>query len=162
MAHKIANHILIPEIAGLVAGGQDVLFTPSGVSMRPFIEGGRDSVVLTRAEEVRVGDVVLAQYGDIYVLHRVYRINSINPSSSSAATSSASGATSIILMGDGNLRGEEHIRQEDILAKVKEIRSPRGHRKPLTRACLWRHLLPIRWLLLKIYRKSLRVVVRGR
>lgn len=147
MAHKIANDILIPEIARLIQGGQQVLFTPSGVSMRPFIEGGRDSVLLTAVDDpVRVGDIVLAKFGDIYVLHRVYRIN---PSSNSAASS-------IILMGDGNLRGEEHIRREDILAKVAAIRSPKGYRKPLTRGYLWRHLLPIRWLLLKVYRKGLR------
>lgn len=136
MAHKVANDILIPEIARLVDAGREVMFTPSGVSMRPFIEGGRDSVLLRKPEQVRVGDIVLARFGTIYVLHRVYRINS-----------------SIILMGDGNLRGEEHIRQEDVLAVVAEIRSPHGHRKPRTRALLWRHMLRTRWFWLKVYRK---------
>lgn len=136
MAHKVANDILIPEIARLVDAGREVMFTPSGVSMRPFIEGGRDSVLLRKPEQVRVGDIVLARFGTIYVLHRVYRINS-----------------SIILMGDGNLQGEEHIRPEDVLATVAEIRSPHGHRKPRTRALLWRHMLRTRWFWLKVYRK---------
>lgn len=166
MAHKVANDILIPEIARLVDAGREVMFTPSGVSMRPFIEGGRDSVLLRKPEQVRVGDIVLARFGTIYVLHRVYRILP-SPSSSSAASSSASGtsssspaasssvsdSSSIVLMGDGNLRGEEHIRPEDVLATVAEIRSPHGHRKPRTRGIIWRHLLRQRWLLLKFYRK---------
>lgn len=150
MAHKVANDILIPEIARLVDAGREVMFTPSGVSMRPFIEGGRDSVLLRKPEQVRVGDIVLARFGTIYVLHRVYRINS---SSASGTSSSVPGASSIILMGDGNLRGEEHIRPEDVLATVAEIRSPHGHRKPRTRALLWRHMLRTRWFWLKVYRK---------
>lgn len=157
MAHKVANDILIPEIARLVDAGREVMFTPSGVSMRPFIEGGRDSVLLRKPEQVRVGDIVLARFGTIYVLHRVYRINSSSaPGTSSSvpdASSSSPAASSIILMGDGNLRGEEHIRPEDVLATVAEIRSPHGHRKPRTRGIIWRHLLRQRWLLLKFYRK---------
>ena len=34
---KIANDILIPEIERLLKDGKEVRFTPSGVSMRPFI-----------------------------------------------------------------------------------------------------------------------------
>lgn len=118
--------------------------------MRPFIEGGVDSVVLDRAEQVRVGDIVLARYRDLYVLHRVY-------STSPTSVTSPSNPTSFILMGDGNLSGTEQVLKSDILAKVVEIRTPHGRRKPLTRAWLWRHLLPVRWLLLKFYRKSLKL-----
>lgn len=137
MAHKVANDILIPEIARLVASGQQVVFTPTGVSMRPYIEGGRDSVVLTQPGKISVGDVVLARFGSIYVLHRVIAVSD----------------TMVTLMGDGNLSGQETLPIDDVLARVCEIRSPRGKRKPITRAFLWRKALPIRWLLLKIYRK---------
>lgn len=43
MGHIVANDILIPEIAQMLAEGREVRFTPTGNSMRPWIEGGRDS-----------------------------------------------------------------------------------------------------------------------
>ena len=59
---KIANDILIPELARLLAEGKEVRFTPSGVSMRPFIEGDRDSVVLSPiVGQPRVGDILLVR-----------------------------------------------------------------------------------------------------
>ncbi len=48
MVYVVANDILIPEIAQMLAEGREVRFTPNGISMRPWIEGGRDSVVLRR------------------------------------------------------------------------------------------------------------------
>lgn len=144
MTHLVANHILIPAIASLLEQGKDVLFTPTGVSMRPFIEGGYDTVVLRRKPLYKVGDVCLAliqsdQTEPVYVLHRIIRID----------------GEVIILMGDGNLRGTEQCRRSDILGTAVHVRSPRGCSKPLTRGFLWRHLLPIRWLLLKVYRHSI-------
>ena len=59
---RIANDILIPELARLLADGKEVRFTPSGVSMRPFIEGDKDSVVLAQLTRApRVGDILLVQ-----------------------------------------------------------------------------------------------------
>ena len=52
---KIANEILIPELARLLATGKEVRFTPSGVSMRPFIEGDRDSVILAPLKRANRG-----------------------------------------------------------------------------------------------------------
>ena len=59
---KIANDILIPEIERLLKDGKEVRFTPSGVSMRPFIEGDRDSVILTSlTRSPRIGDILLVR-----------------------------------------------------------------------------------------------------
>ena len=59
---KIANDILIPEIERLLKDGKEVRFTPSGVSMRPFIEGDRDSVILTSlSRNPRIGDILLVR-----------------------------------------------------------------------------------------------------
>ncbi|MCQ2342009.1 MAG: S24/S26 family peptidase [Paludibacteraceae bacterium] len=139
MSHLVANAVLIPEIATLIRDGHTVSFTPSGVSMRPFIEGGKDSVVLGKPVDVRVGDIVLAQIGqDSYVLHRLIAVQ----------------GNTLTLMGDGNLFGGEHCDKVDVLAKVLEIRSPKGHKKPLSRGYLWRIALPLRKWLLKIYRHT--------
>lgn len=134
---QLPNEIFIPEIARLVAEGKQVRFTPTGVSMRPFIEGGSDNVTLVRPGQLQVGDIVLAEVAtDRYVLHRIYAIRGEH----------------ITLMGDGNIRGEEHCPVSAILAKVSAIHTSDGRAKPLTRARLWRHLLRSRRLWLKLYR----------
>lgn len=137
MPHKVDNSILIPEMGRLLGEGKDVRFTPTGVSMRPFIEGERDTVVLRRLDTVRVGDIVLATVSDnVYVLHRVIGIQD----------------DVITLQGDGNLSGTEQCRKEDIYGSVIQIFNSKGRAKCLTRGKLWYHLRPCRKLLLKIYR----------
>ena len=136
---QLPNEIFIPEIARLVAEGKQVVFTPTGVSMRPYIEGGVDSVTLVRADDLQVGDIVLAEVApQHYVLHRIYALQ----------------GDAVTLMGDGNLQGNEHCTRSNVLAKVSAIRSPKGRHKPLTRAWLWRHILRTRRLWLKIYRHT--------
>ncbi|MBQ4507785.1 MAG: S24/S26 family peptidase [Paludibacteraceae bacterium] len=144
MPHLVANEILIPEIASLLSEGREVLFTPTGCSMRPFIEGGRDTVLLTAPKKVRVGDVCLARIplaggGYTFVLHRVIKVC----------------GTQVTLQGDGNLSGEEHCPLSDVLGSVVVARSPRGCRKPLTRGWFWRYICRPRRLWLKLYRHTL-------
>ena len=50
---RVDNNILIPELARLVADEKEVRFTPSGVSMRPFIEGDKDRRCHPRASMQR-------------------------------------------------------------------------------------------------------------
>ena len=133
---KKDNDILIPEFERLLKEGHMVEFCPSGVSMRPFIEGGRDKVVLQRCTYPRVGMIVLAKVNEIYVLHRIYEIR----------------GEEIVLRGDGNLKGEEVCTEADIIGRVVQIKIM-GKRKRVTRGRVWRHL-PLffkRWYL-KVYR----------
>ena len=139
----IANDILIPEFARLVAEGAKVTFTPQGVSMLPFIRGGRDSVVLVRPVNMRNGDIVLAQTGPaVYVLHRIVEMKGEN----------------LTLMGDGNLSGVEKVRCDNVLALVETVirdgkkvdcRS-RSHR---CKAEIWRMMKPVRRYLLAVYKR---------
>lgn len=137
------SDILLLEIERLLNEGKEVIFTPRGVSMRPFIEGGVDSVTLIKKPTVAVGDIVLAHIADRYILHRVYPQSTLHNSPSGAQ---------LTLQGDGNLQGYEYCSAEDILGTVIEIRSPKGYKKPLTKGRLWRLLKPLRKYLLKIYR----------
>ena len=147
---RIANDILIPELARLIAEEKEVRFTPSGVSMRPFIEGDKDSVIISPlAGKPRKGDILLAHAktrdgGSTYVLHRLIRIE----------RDEAGEAFSYVLMGDGNLSGEETCTEKDIIGRVSRIETPSGRRKPLTRGRLWHWLLPCRPFLLKLYRHT--------
>lgn len=142
---KIANDILIPELARLLAEGKEVRFTPSGVSMRPFIEGDQDSVILKAlTRPPRRGDILLAQTQTLcgqttYVLHRLIRIEN----------------DTYVLQGDGNLAGEERCALGDIIGRVARIETPKGHRKLLTRGRVWYALRPVRKWLLKIYRHTM-------
>lgn len=142
---RIENDILIPELARLLASGKEVRFTPSGVSMRPWIEGDKDSVILAPVKTVpRRGDIILAQVETLcgrqtYVLHRLVRIE----------------GEKFVLQGDGNLGGEEYCILPDIIGRVIRIESPRGRRKMLTRGYLWYWLKPVRKYLLKIYRHTI-------
>ena len=136
---QLPNEIFIPEIVRLVNEGRQVQFTPTGASMRPFIEGGVDNVTLVKPADLQVGDIVLADIQQQhYVLQRIYAIE----------------GDALTLMGDGNLVGTEHCTRAQVLAKVVAIHSPKGRNKPLTRAWLWRHLKYARRILLKIYRHT--------
>jgi hypothetical protein len=145
---KIANEILVPELARLLAEKKEVRFTPSGNSMRPFIEGNRDSVILTPlTRSPRRGDILLVRAiqpsgQTTYVLHRLVRIAHDEQ------------GELLVLQGDGNLQGEETCRRSDVIGRVRRIESPKGGAKLLTRGRLWHALLPIRGFLLKVYRHT--------
>lgn len=151
MQHQVANDILIPEIDQLLREGHEVRFTPTGVSMRPYIEGGRDSVILAPLRrKPQHGDILLAKTttGDntaTYVLHRLIRIDS---------PLSTPDSPLYILQGDGNLQGEERVSPEDVIGIVIRIERPNGRRKCLCRGLVWQTLFPIRRYLLKIYRHT--------
>lgn len=135
-----SNDILIPEFERLLQTGHMVEFIPTGISMRPFIEGGRDNVVLKTCTEPQVGDIVLAKVGQSFVLHRIYYIKN----------------EQFILRGDGNLSGHEICSAKDIIGYVIRITDHIGNNKRLTKAYLWRYLPTLfKKIYLKIYRKTI-------
>ncbi len=142
---ELANEILFPEVAALLNDGHTVTLRAKGNSMMPFIVGGRDSVVLEKADLLRTGDIVLARLQDgSYVLHRV--------------TGFADGGDMVHLMGDGSIRCHETCCRSDLLGKVRQI-IRNGHMVDCAsaserrKARLWRMLLPVRRYMLWIFRK---------
>ena len=138
------NDILIPEMARLLSEGKEVRFTPSGVSMRPFIEGDCDSVIVApfaNQQAPKIGQIVLAKTeksnNSVYVLHRIIGVTKDGL---------------YRLQGDGNLTGEEYCCRSNIYGCVRRIESPSGCSKLLTHGYLWRLLKPARQPLLKLYR----------
>jgi hypothetical protein len=139
MLNKVVpNDILIPEICKIIQGGTDVLFKPKGMSMLPFIIGGKDSVMLSKIDIIKPGDIVLAKVSENkFVLHRVEKIV----------------GDVVVLMGDGNLVERERCSYSDLLAiAVKIIKGKREidcrSKKHQARARMWKNLLPIRKYLL--------------
>lgn len=124
--------------------GLSVTLPVNGSSMLPFIIGGKESVILEKPSQLKVGDVVLAWAdGCRYVVHRIIAIE----------------GEAVTLMGDGNLAGTEHCPLADVKARVTHVVG--ADEKPHDLYCRWRclaakawwHLRPVRRYLLAIYRR---------
>ena len=126
----VANDILLSEVAALLAEGRESELLTRGDSMRPFILGDRDSVVLRKTDRLKPGDIALARLADgRWVLHRIVSIGNGN----------------VTLKGDGNLTGTECCLETDIAGIAIEVLKP--HRrvdcrseKALRRARWWNAL----------------------
>jgi len=139
----MANAVLLPEVITMIDEGHTVTLPLRGVSMRPFLEDGRDKALLTKPEPFGVGDAMLAEISPgRYVLHRVIGID----------------GDEITLRGDGNI-ANEHCKRKDVKAKAvgfyrkgrNTLDSTTG-RKWRTYSWIWTRLYPIRRYLLFIYR----------
>lgn len=134
---QLPNDILLSKVEAFLNEGKEVVIRARGNSMLPYIRDGKDSVVLKKCDEVSVGDIVLVSLPGRYVMHRII----------------SSDGDSLIMMGDGNIRGTESFWRKDVIGKVIWIvREDGRHIKP-GKGRLWRKLLPVRRYLLGIYRR---------
>lgn len=137
------NDVLLGEVSRLVAEGETVTIMTKGNSMLPFIRGGRDSVSLERPERLEPGMIALAEVSEgVYVLHRIMTIED----------------GTVVLMGDGNLKGREKCRTTDVKAIATYIirngrRIDTAARRHQRQARIWKSLLPVRRWLLAFYRR---------
>ena len=141
---QFANAVIIPEIIKLIEEGHTVTLRLKGYSMRPFLEDSRDKALLTRPNNPKVGDPVLAEIAPLhFVLHRIISID----------------GQDVVLRGDGNLANET-CKLSDIKGAV--IGFYRKGRDKLDRtdgwkwktySWIWTHLYPIRRYLLAFYRR---------
>ena len=136
--HKmtLANEVILEEAASFMEEGREVVITPLGYSMLPFIRGGKDQVTLRKMPSVEVGDIALVRLPGHYVLHRVIKVE----------------GDAVTLMGDGNLQGTEHCTQSDVMGTVVAIH--RGKRTVVPgKGVFWRRIKPFRRIILGIYRR---------
>ena len=143
----IDNDTFFADVLRLLDQGKRVTIPVKGLSMLPFIRGGKDLVVLEKAgADLKADDIVLfhlgPQEGGRYVMHRILSID----------------GDAVDIMGDGVLKAHEHVRRNQILAKAVEIL--RGGKHPvdpyapsqLRLVHFWQGLLPVRRYILFIYR----------
>lgn len=105
MSFVVPNRILFANVCELLSQGKTVVIEVKGCSMLPFIVGDRDSVKLAQTWW-GVGDAVLSKLPNgEYVLHRVQKIE----------------GKSVVLKGDGNLKGTEICALSDVKGKVVEV-----------------------------------------
>lgn len=134
---QLPNDILLSHAGEFLSEGREVILQAKGNSMLPFIRDGRDSVALRRCEDPQIGDIVLVRLPGRYVMHRII---------------SREGDI-YTMMGDGNIRGTESFRKEDVLGKVTKIIRDNGKEVQPGNGRLWRSLLPVRRWLLAICRR---------
>ena len=134
----------IEEALRLVQKGVTVTFPVTGQSMLPFIIGGKESVILQKPENLKVGHVVLAWVdGNHYVVHRIKAID----------------GDAVTLTGDGNLGGLEHCQLSDVRALATHVVDAKGEKHDLYTkwrmrgVTLWNMMFPLRRYILGVYRR---------
>lgn len=142
---KFSNKQLLPEVIRLLNEGHTVTIRLKGYSMRPFLENGRDKALLKKADEIHIGDPVLAEISNSeYVLHRIKGIK----------------GNRVILLGDGNINTEE-CEIKDIKGSVigfyrkgRSVLDRTDGKKWKMYSYFWTRLYPIRRYLLFIYKHT--------
>lgn len=144
----IDNDTFFAEILVDLDREKTVTIPVKGFSMLPFIRGGKDLVVLEKADRdrLRVDDIVLfhvgPQEGGRYVMHRILALD----------------GDKVDIMGDGVPEAHEHVRRGQILARAVEIlRAGKRSVDPYSPRQLrlvhfWQRLRPFRRYILFIYR----------
>ena len=139
---ELPNDAWLGEVSQMLREGKPYAIYVKGYSMRPFIEHTRDRVFLERRDSYQVGDAVRAQITPgHYVLHRIIEKQ----------------GDKLTLQGDGNVRGVERCREQDVSGVVTQYIRPRriipaDDPKLVRRIRLWRRLRPIRRYLLFVYK----------
>lgn len=140
---RLKDNKIIEEAVKLVEEGICVTLPVDGRSMLPFIIGGKDSVILEKPRKAEIGDIVLAWVEQCrYVVHRVIAIK----------------GDEVTLMGDGNIRGTEQCRLDDIKATITYVVDEKNrriniyNRKYRWGSFIWVKLRPVRRYLLAFYR----------
>ena len=144
----IDNDTFFADVLEVLGQGKRVTIPVKGFSMLPFIRGGKDLVVLEKADRdlLRVDDIVLfhigPQDGGRYVMHRILALD----------------GDKVDIMGDGVPYAHEHVRRGQVLAKAVEILrdgkrpvDPYGPRQ-LRLVHFWQRLRPVRRYILFVYR----------
>lgn len=140
----VTDHVIIEEASRLVRDGVCVTLPVNGQSMLPFIIGGKESVILQKPENLKVGHVVLAWVdGNHFVVHRIKAID----------------GTNVTLTGDGNLGGLEHCQLSDVRALATHVVDTKGRKHDLYTKWrmrglnIWNKLFPLRRYILGVYRR---------
>lgn len=147
----VENHAFMQEITRQFRekGRKSVTFVVYGVSMHPFLDSGRDKVVLAPPMPPRKGQVVLAEITPRrYALHRIIEIK----------------GNEITMRGDGNPLWMTETFTDDKLVGTAIGFIRKGHhvstdsRLWRTYSALWHITRPVRRYLLSFYRRIIKKI----
>ncbi len=141
MPSNITISDLTSTIKEIVDGGSAATFIPHGVSMRPMLYGGRDEIILVKAElPLKKHDLPLyLRKNGAVVLHRVIK------------ASTKDGKNHYMMRGDNTWELEGGITDQDIIAVVSRFKrkgkwysvDSKGYRFYVK---IWGTTYPMRWL----------------
>ncbi|HLT86446.1 MAG TPA: S24 family peptidase [Sphingobacterium sp.] len=139
---KMENEAFFTVVEQRLEVGDQVCIPVVGKSMEPFLRE-RDEVLLqtARGADIAIGDIVLARWGQRYVLHRVVRKK----------------ADELWLAGDNNLVQIEKIASADLIAVLSEAR--RGG-KVLAVSGTFNKSLGMLWYYLRLPRRVMVAIKR--
>lgn len=104
--------VIVEYMHAAFALGKAFSFTPSGDSMLPTLQNGKDTVTVEPANSCKVGDIILYRRpSGMYVLHRIV----------------GKAKRGFMLCGDNENIIEYPIPQKDILAKVISATDANGN-----------------------------------
>lgn len=62
------------EVFGWLSETGSLSLRVQGTSMQPFLNDGKDTIILTKPEKIKKGDIVVCERNGYYVMHRVISI----------------------------------------------------------------------------------------
>lgn len=140
----LQNRVFLPQLVQLIDEGHTATITARGSSMMPFIRHNRDQLIFSRAEDIKVGDVVLAEISEgTFVCHRIESISE----------------GKVTMRGDGNIKGTEVCPISSVRAILSAIvRNGKTYYTATSRtwhaySWLWVRLLPLRRYILAVLRR---------
>ena len=128
----ISNREIFSIARDTLLEGSTVRITVNGESMLPFFRSGSTITLRpVREEDIRKYNVVMADAGHAFVVHRIIAIDNEN----------------VTLLGDGNIYGTERVMRDKIYGTVDC--------SPLHRffAKIWLWMRPVRRFPLAIFRR---------
>ena len=131
-AREVNNRAMFSVVRDLLLEGSNVTVTVQGQSMLPFFLSG-STVVLRpiRHEDFRKYNVVLADSGNNFVIHRIIALN----------------GDKVTLLGDGNIYGTETMSRDKVYGVID------CSMLHLTLAKIWLWMRPVRRFPLAIFRR---------
>ena len=133
-ARTIANRELFSIVRDTLLEGNTVRISVNGQSMLPFFRSGSTITIRPlREEDIRKYNVVFADAGDSFVVHRIIEV----------------GKEKITLLGDGNYIGTERVERDKIYGIVD---CSAVH---IFFAKIWLWMRPVRRFPLAIFRRVL-------
>ena len=145
---SVSMEELSPIIESVISSGSDAVLCITGNSMLPLWRDRHNSVVLTACDvnELKVGDIPLyKRENGQYVLHRIIKVNE----------------DSFDLLGDAQWAIEKGLPKGCVLAVAKGYYTEKGKyvscdsKKHKRYFAVWHSLLPIRRLILAVYKRTI-------
>lgn len=139
----VDTRMYVGMLRELTEAGKEVSLIVAGSSMAPFLVHHRDTIYFSKPDSpLKRGDMVFYQRIDgQYVMHRIYKVK----------------GRDFYMVGDAQTEIEGPLRERQIFARVTKVRRKGKLIQPgdfwwWFFACVWLRLVPLRPLLIKMYR----------